>query len=415
MSRLSRSFHRGYGRRPTLRGETTLPAISRTLVFCLGLSQLLCWGISYYLIGLFGGAMATDLGQGLAVIHGGFTVALIVMGLVSSWVGRTIDRVGGRPVMVAGSLLMAASCLGLAAARELVGYYAAWIGLGLAMRMTLYDAAFAALARIGGRGARRPISQITLLGGLASTVLWPVGQALAVEFGWRGALCVYAGIALLTVPLHVMIPAHRHEVTPESQPGSTVAAVKPAAPASMLPAFLYALIVALTGTLNSGMSAHMIGMLGGLGLAPALAVWISTLRGVGQSAARLAEILFGCRLSPFGLGILATGLLTPCFLIPLLFGGTAAAGIAFALLFGAGNGLVTILRGTLPLALFDSATYGRRVGALITPGFFVSALAPLLYAVVIERFGDGAALWLSFGLAVPTLGAALLLRRRFRH
>ncbi len=381
-------------------------------MWALGLSQLLCWGISYYLIGLFGTAMAADLGQGLPAIHGGFTVALIVMGLVSSRVGQAIDRRGGRPVMVAGSLLMAVSCLGLAAARELVGYYAAWIGLGLAMRMTLYDAAFAALARIGGRAARKPISQITLLGGLASTVLWPVGQALAEPFGWRGALCVYAAIALLTVPLHLIIPDHRQETPPPAQPAGL-----PGAPASavtgrgapLAASVLYALIVALTGTLNSGMSAHMIGLLAGLGLAPALAVWISTLRGVGQSAARLAEILFGSRLSPFGLAVLATALLTPCFLIPLPFGAVPAAGVAFALLFGAGNGLVTIVRGTLPLALFDPATYGRTVGRLITPGFFVSALAPLLYALVIERFGDAAALWLSLGLAAPTLAAALVL------
>jgi hypothetical protein len=159
----------------------------------------------------------------------------------------------------------------------------------------------------------------------------------------------------------------------------------------------------------------MIGLLAGLGMAPALAVWVSTLRGVGQSAARLAEVLFGARLSPFGLAILASSLLVPCFLVPLPFGAATAAGTAFALLFGAGNGLITIVRGTLPLALFDPATYGGRVGRLITPGFFVSALAPLLYALVIERLGDAAALWLSVGLAVPVLAAALVLRALSRR
>ncbi|PWC36150.1 transporter [Azospirillum sp. TSO35-2] len=384
------------------------------LVWALGLSQLLCWGVSYYLIGLFGVAMAADLGHGLPAIHGGFTVALIVMGLVSSRVGRGIDRRGGRPVMVAGSVLMAAGCLGLALAQELVAYYAAWIVLGLAMRMTLYDAAFAALARIGGRAARTPISQITLLGGLASTVMWPVGQGLADAVGWRGALCAYAVLALATVPLHRQIPADRHveaAPAPSGRPSPTPA---PSAPPSRLAPVLYALIVALTGMLNSGMSAHMIGLLGGLGMAPALAVWVSTLRGVGQSAARLAEIQFGKRLSAFGLAILATALVVPGFPLPVAFGATPAAGIAFALLFGAGNGLVTIVRGALPLVLFDPAHYGQTVGRLITPGFFASALAPLLYALVIERFGDAAALWLSFLLAIGALAAALVLALRFR-
>lgn len=390
------------------------PAVPARVVWALGMSQLVCWGVSYYLVGLFGEAMAADLGQGLPAIHGGFTLALVVMGLVSSAVGRAIDRRGGRAVMVAGSLLMAAGCVGLALAQGLVLYYASWVLLGLAMRMALYDAAFAALARIGGRAARRPISQITLLGGLASSVMWLVGQFVAEELGWRGALLVYALLALATVPLHLLIPPDRFvEPVPDAAP-AVQAPAAPAAPlSSTLAAVLYALIVALSGMLNSGLSAHMIGMLAGLGMAPALAVWVSTLRGVGQSAARLAEIQFGRRLSAFGLAILATGLIVPCFLFPVAFGAAPAAGIAFALLFGAGNGLVTIVRGALPLVLFDPACYGQTVGRLITPGFFVSALAPLVYALVIERFGDAAALWLSFLLAAGALAAALVLALRF--
>lgn len=389
--------------------------MSRRLVVALGLSQLLCWGVSYYLVGVFGAAMAADLGHGLTAIHGGFTVALIVQGLTSSRIGRAIDQHGGRPVMVAGSVVMAVSLLGLAAARELIGYYAAWIGLGLAMRMTLYDAAFAALARIGGREARRPIAQITLLGGLASSVLWPVGQALADGLGWRGALCVYAGIALLTVPLHRMIPDHRHVAAPAPESGGNDGPTRrPPGASPAVAGVLYALMVALTGLLNSGLSAHMIGLMAGLGLAPALAVWVSTLRGVGQSAARLGEVLFGARLSPFGLAAFASALLASCFLAPLV-GMTTLVGVAFALLFGAGNGLLTIVRGTLPLALFDPASYGRTVGRLITPGFYVAALAPMLYAFVIERHGEAAALWLSLGCAVPVLVAALLLKGLFHR
>ncbi|CAO3443453.1 MFS transporter [Azospirillum largimobile] len=390
------------------------PAVPARVVWALGMSQLVCWGVSYYLVGLFGEAMAADLGQGLPAIHGGFTLALVVMGLVSSAVGRAIDRRGGRSVMVAGSLLMAAGCIGLALAQELVVYYASWVLLGLAMRMALYDAAFAALARIGGRAARRPISQITLLGGLASSVMWLVGQSVAEGLGWRGALLVYALLALATVPLHLLIPPDRFvEPVPDVPPTVHAPMASAAPPPSTLAAVLYAVIVALSGMLNSGLSAHMIGMLAGLGMAPALAVWVSTLRGVGQSAARLAEIQFGRRLSAFGLAILATGLIVPCFLFPVAFGAAPAAGIAFALLFGAGNGLVTIVRGALPLVLFDPARYGQTVGRLITPGFFISALAPLVYALVIERFGDAAALWLSFLLAAGALAAALVLALRF--
>lgn len=384
--------------------------ITRKLVWCLGVSQLVCWGISYYLIAIFGNAMAADLGLSLAVAYGGFTVALLVMGATSGTIGRAIDQWGGRPVMVVGSLLSAAGCLGLAASTEVVGYYASWVVLGLAMRMTLYDAAFAALARLGGPQARKPISQITLLGGLASTTLWPVGQALAEAFGWRGALCFYAAFALLTVPLHAAIPAERYERAPSPTPvPEHEGGERPRGLA--LVSVLYALIVAATGLLNSGMSAHMIGILAGLGATPAAAVWIATLRGVGQSSARLGEVLFGGRLHPTGLALIAVGLLVPSFLIGLASGEAVVAGLAFALLYGAGNGLMTIVRGTLPLVLFDPRSYGGTVGRLVTPSFYASALAPLAYAVLIERFGEASALWLSAGLATVALAAAAVLRR----
>ena len=164
--------------------------ITRRLVNTLGLSQLVCWGISYYLIGGFGELMVADLGWSRALVYGGFSASLAVMGLTSQMTGRFIDRHGGRKVMATGSCLIGLGCAMLALAHGVATYYAAWLVLGLAMRLTLYEAAFASLARIGGPAARRPISQITLLGGLASTVFWPIGSFLAAALGWRGAVLV---------------------------------------------------------------------------------------------------------------------------------------------------------------------------------------------------------------------------------
>ncbi|WP_342237622.1 MFS transporter [Inquilinus sp. OTU3971] len=377
--------------------------IRRGTVLGLGLAQLISWGTTYYLIGGFGPRIIAETGWSHTLVHGGFSAALLVMGLCSAWVGRLIDRRGGRFVMTAGSVLSALGCAGLALARDPVSYYAAWLVLGLAMRCTLYDAAFAALARIGGAEARRPMAQITLLGGLASTAFWPIGEQLAAAFGWRGAVAAYAGFALLTIPLHLALP-----------PGRSGERARPAAP--RLPAetrrepwiagALYALIVTLTNILNAGMSAHMIGILAGLGLAAPVAVWIATLRGVGQSGARLAEVLFGGGLSPPALTLAAAAVLPVCFVAALWSGQIAAAAIAFAFLYGAGNGLLTITRGTLPLVLFDPGRYGAIAGRLLVPGFLGSAAAPIVYAAVIERLGEAAALWLSAALAAVTLAAA---------
>lgn len=157
-------------------------------VLWLGLAQLISWGITYYLIGGFGDAMIADLGWGRGAVYAGFSVALLVMALASPQAGRWIDRHGGRRVMAAGSVLNAAGCLALAASHDRWVYYAAWLVLGVAMRLTLYDAA---LARIAGAGARRAMAQITLLGGLASTVFWPLGHWIAGRVGWRGAVAAY--------------------------------------------------------------------------------------------------------------------------------------------------------------------------------------------------------------------------------
>jgi hypothetical protein len=383
--------------------------IGRGTVLCLGVSQLVCWGISYYLIGAFGGLIAADLGWSQPLVHGGFSLALLVMGLASPLAGRLIDRHGGRPVMAAGSCLISLGCAGLSLAHHVLAYYAAWFCLGVAMRLTLYDAAFATLARIGGRSARRPMAQITLLGGLASTTFWPIGNALAERFGWRGAVLAYAGAALLTVPLHLALPhggGRQEGGTDDARPAAGRGGLS-------LAGALYALIATLAAFLNAAMSAHMIGIMSGLGVALSAAAWIAALRGVGQSAARLCEVLFGARLHPLDLNLGAAAVLPLCFATGLLSGQLAAAAIAFTLLFGVGNGLLTITRGTLPLVLFDHRVYGALVGRLLVPSFLLSAAAPLAYAMVIERLGDTAALHLSIAVAVVTLGAAVVLRAQF--
>lgn len=389
--------------------------IPRKIVLCLAFGQLIAWGITYYLIGVFGDRIAADLGWSRQVVHGGFAAALLVMGMASPLVGRLVDRRGGRRAMVAGALLTAAGCILLALSRSLVVYYAAWALLGVAMRLTLYDAAFAALARLGGPHARRPMSEITLLGGLASSTFWPLGHLLADHFGWRGAVVIYAGLALLTIPLYLSIPEGRADVSHDAE---TVVRSPPlAAGGRDLALFggLYALIMSLASFLNAGMAAHMIGVLNGLGLSASAAVWIASLRGVGQSLARLCEVLSGGRIDPLTLNLVATLVLPFAFAAGLAAGVSMAAAIVFAFFYGVGNGLLTITRGTLPLVLFDYRTYGTVVGRLIAPSFALSATAPVIYAFVAEHFGDRGALYLSAGLSAVALIAAALLQALCRR
>ncbi|NTF84894.1 MFS transporter [Rhizobium rhizogenes] len=381
--------------------------ISGRTILCLALSQLIAWGVTYYLIGVFDMLMAADLGWSSEIIHGGFAIGLLAMGMVSPLAGRSIDRLGGRKVMVAGAVLTAIGCFALAICETLTGYYAAWICLGIAMRLTLYDAAFAALARIGGLQARRPMSQITLLGGLASATFWPAGHFLAVTFGWRGAVAVYGGLALLTIPLYLAIPEEQAGAQSETAAHSPPLASEPRH--VIVFGGLYALLTGLANFLNAGMSAHMIGILTGLGLAASAAVWIAALRGVGQSLARLCEVLFGREIDPLLLTLLASLMLPIAFAAGLFAGTSIVAAIVFAALYGIGNGLLTITRGTLPLILFDPRSYGSVVGSLIAPSFVLSATAPVIYAFVIDGFGQASALYLSASISMVALIAAAVL------
>jgi len=380
-------------------------------VVCLGITQLVSWGVSFYLISNFGPAIQAELGWSAARVYGGFSLAIVVMAVASPLAGRAIDRWGGQRVMPAGAVLVALGCALLAAAHAALPYYAAWVALGMGMRLSLYDAAFATLARIGGPQARRAMSQITLFGGLASTVMWPVGQLLAQALGWRGAVLAYAAFALLTLPLYLALPRSRYAVQADRTAQRTGLARTPAD--QRLAQGLYALIAMLSNFLAAANATHLIAMLTGLGLAASAAVGIATLWGMGQVSARLLELLFGARLHPLMLNLLTAALLPLCFLAGAMAGHPLAAAL-YACLYGACNGLLTITRGTLPLALFDYRIYGALVGRLLVPGFLLTAAAPVAYAQLIAWQGPRTAMVASMALGGLILAASAWLYLRFR-
>lgn len=375
---------------------------------CLGAAQLIAWGTSYYLIGVFGEHIAGGAGWSHSFTYGGFSIGLLVMGLASPWVGRAVERHGGVPVLASGSMLNAAGCVVLAHTHHPAAYCIAWIVLGLSMRLTLYDAAFAALARIGGAGARRSMAQITLFGGLASTTFWPLGNALIELLGWRGALLAYAAISLAAIPLYSTLPTSRR---PDDQAEATTAAPASSRETDRVARWLYAAIMALIAFLNSAMSAYMIGILVGMGLGASTAVWVASLRGVGQTTARVCDVVFGAGLSPLTLNLIAASLLVVGFIFIPVAGTGITQAILFALAFGAGNGLMSITRGTLPLVLIDPARYGSATGRLLVPSFILSATAPLAVGLLIQAYGPGAAIYLSLVMVLLVLALTLALGR----
>ena len=389
--------------------------IAGRVVAALSATQMILWGVTFYAVGVFSGRIVADTGLSLTTVHGGFSLALVIMGLVSPAVGRAIDRAGGRRIMAAGSALSALGLVVLAATDGPLVWFAGWVILGVAMRLSLYDAAFAALVRIDPADARRALSTVALSGGLASTVFWIVGEFLAARFGWRPAVFAFAGFALATLPLHLMLPRARANDHVATGAGSR----KPTPPLARTPAEerlaarLFGVLIVAVSVLASALAAQIIPLMAAVGLAGSAAVWVATTRGIGQSVARFVELASGSRLHPLDLTVLACALLPLTLAFAPFAGASIAAALVFAVGGGMGNGLVTVARGAVPLVLFDPRAYGTITGRLGAPAFWASALAPVGIAFVLDRFGTTAAFAV---LAVPALaaaGAALALRLRF--
>lgn len=413
------------------------PAVQATLA--LGISQIIGWGTSVYALGVLGGAMMDDLGWSRGLVFGGLSIGLLSSGIASTLIGRLIDRHGARAVMTVGALLMALGQVWLSQVESLLGYLAAWGFLGLAMRMTLYDAAFVALVQVTPGRGRQAISYLTLFGGLASTVFWPIGHELAGAYGWRMTWIVYGALNLgLCLPLHYWGLARREApslaATPDNgavggpvgeQAGVLGAQVPPAlskddqlieGPDKLLAMLLFGTAMSASGFIIGAAAVHLVDIIVSSGHGMASAVFIASWKGIAQVAGRLCDIICGKGLPPMALGRISI-LFLPLSLLVLIAGGQSlVVAMIFVWLFGVGNGLVTILRGAVPLQLFGRQGYGEVIGVLATPFLIVGALAPMLLAVVIDQWGYEAGKVLLLVMGLLSYGAmeamAQWMRRR---
>lgn len=377
----------------------------------LGVTQILAWGTIYYTPVLMVPLIAAERGWSKAFTMGGYSLGILVAGLAARFVGIFIDRYGGHRVMPVGSLLGALGLVGIVHAEHPAAYLAVWAVLGVAMAASLYDPAFATLGRIFGAAARRPITALTLAGGFASTVSWPVTQVFISGIGWRSTYLLYAALlALVAAPLHAFaLPRNRSvvELPAAAAPGETPAAVLP--PHGMAFALLVAAF-AVYAFVPSGLLAHLLAMFGRLGLDPATAVAIGVLFGPCQVAARLCEFIFARDMHPLNVARFAVGLLLVAFGLLAVFGLSVVVAAAFMMLLGLCNGLMTLSRGTVPLALFGASGYGRLIGRIAGPALIVQSAAPLVVAFIAERTGDLTAIALTGALAAVSLACFLAVR-----
>lgn len=381
----------------------------RAVVPALGIVQIFAWGCSYYLPAVLAGPIAADTGWSMAGILGGLSAGLFVAAMVSPRVGEAILRHGGRPVLAVSSLLLAGGLLAMAAAPNLAVFLAAWIVVGAGMGAGLYDAAFSTLGGLYGQRARPAIGALTLWGGFSSTLCWPLSAFLVAHLGWRGACAGHAAIQIgLCLPLLLLVLPRGRGVA---------AAVRGPLPAAR-PAGgerkgfrILAWIMILTGLVTTIISVQLMVLLEGQGVGLAQAVGMGALMGPAQVAARLIEMagrgrhpamvtmIAALALIAAGLGLLAWGR-------PL----TAAA----VALYGAGNGVFSIARGAVPLALFGPEGYARLMGQLARPSLIAQAVAPILGAGLLDAGGVDATLAVLVLLALAALALGIALWRAGR-
>ncbi len=383
---------------------TALAGRRSTVVLALGTTQTLAWASSYYLPAILADPIARELGIPGTAVFAAFSAALLLSAALGPAVGRAIDRRGGRGVLCLSNLVFAAGLASLAAAHGPVLLTAAWLVLGAGMALGLYDSAFATLAGLYGHDARGAITGITLIAGFASTVGWPLTAFLDEAVGWRDACLAWAGLHLL-----VGLPLNRFLVPPAAPPPpeDAAAATMRGDAASRGAMALLAFVFAATWVVSTGMAAHLPRLLQAAGASASGAIAAAALVGPAQVAARLVEFGLMRRAHPLALARIATVLHPAGAVALVLFGGPAAA--VFTVLHGAGNGLLTIAKGTLPLALFGPAGYGLRTGVLSVPARVAQAGAPLLFGLLLDRVGLGVLL-VSSGLGLASTAALLALQ-----
>ncbi|MFJ1312053.1 arsenite efflux MFS transporter ArsK [Agrobacterium sp. P15N1-A] len=388
------------------------------LIWALGVTQIIGYGTLYYSFSILAPAMARDLSIPEDRLFGLLSVALLMGGLLAPKAGKWADRFGAGRLMVPGSLAAAVSLVCAAFSTNAFMFGASMIAMELAATVVLYSTAFAAIVQVGGSKAQRSIVHLTLIAGFASTLFWPLTATLHEHLGWREIYLVFALLnGAVCMPIHWWIGRFPREPA-DSRPAANSSGDSAVPPVKSPPQNAIFLLMlagfALEGFVLASVLVHMVPLLTALGLGTA-GLMVSTLFGPSQVASRLLNMIFGGRLSQTVLAVISAGLLATALAVLMTTTPWLPGLIVFAILFGLGSGLASIVGGTLPLELFGRKEYGARLGWVTAARQFSSALAPFAFAVLLYSWGAKPSLTLSIGgsvLAVIFFGCIAISRHK---
>jgi len=385
--------------------------LSKMLMVWLSFGLLTSWGSLYYAFPVLADAIQQDLGYSAETVAGAFSLALLIWGIASYPVGVVLDRWGGRNVMRSGALLAAAAFFGLSKAETVWAFYAMWVVLGIAMAMTLYEAASAVVVQSFPDGHRRRIGWLTVVGGLASTAFWPLSYFLCKSFGWRDTVLMFACLQLVLAsttlgmsfprqPEHTAIMQRAHGSVPQTvNPGIT----------HRKALLLLSVCFMIYGFITAAVVVIVINALQARGFQAVAAVNLAACIGPAQALGRAMDLLFSRRMDVRWLGILAMSLMSLSFVALWMARWMPGLCVFFVVAYGLGLGLLTIVRATVPLALSGTARYASNSAILGSPALMARALGPLSMVWLLEQFSrDDFVVWLL--LLASCLGCWIFLR-----
>ncbi|APG95480.1 arsenite efflux MFS transporter ArsK [Sinorhizobium americanum] len=390
------------------------PNAPARVIWALGVTQIIGYGTLYYSFSILAPGMARDFSIPLDWLFGLLSLSLLFGGIIAPKAGAWADRFGAGRLMVPGSLGAGLAMTAAACSPNAIAFGISLVLMEVASAFVLYGAAFAAIVQIGGRGAQRSITHLTLIAGFASTLFWPLTGILSDQVDWRTIYLVFAALNILVcMPIHLWVGR-----LPRQPEAPSCADQEPLAPSATLHPPRNGLFIvmlaafAIEGLVLASILTHMVPMVSALGLGTAGLV-TSSLFGPSQVASRLLNMLFGGRLSQTSLAITSAGLLTMGLGVLFMTSPWLPGVVVFAILFGLGSGLASIVGGTLPLELFGRPGYAARLGWVSSARQFSSALAPFAFAFIMQARGISEAILI--GIATGGAAIALFSQVAFLH
>jgi predicted MFS family arabinose efflux permease len=394
---------------------------SLSLVVALSFGQIVGWGTTYYMPSSIADALQRDLGFSTRTIYFGVTLMVAVAGLSAPLAGRLFDRRGVARALSFGAMLMAAGLFLFAGYPSRLTWYVAWVVFGLAQSLCLTLAAQTLVTRLVASDARRQIGLVAVITALSATIFWPVGSALEAAVGWRATVWIYGVIQLvLVLPLYMWIAVAWSDDDGPVEEKAPPDEMRPLADPRRrrLAAILITVSFAVQGFASWGLPLHHISLFEAMGLDRVQAVTVAAMSGPASIVARGLELIVARRVGPLAMTLLAMALIAPAVAIVFMPGPVLWGTVAYVVLWSAANGILAVLRSTLPLSLLGARDFGSLTGSMMLPQNLVFALAPTAFAVIIEVAGPTGGLLtavvvgiVAFLVALPLSGLVAAERR----